>query len=547
MARINTRGATARPGRGPVVGESTPSGRTFEGAPGYARDVKSELFLLAVSTFHGEAKFYETANDVTKRYVALVREAAVVDPDWTANFLKWLREEANIRTAAIVGAAEYAWARRDERGTGRTGTVHPAPALTVRQVVASVLRRPDEPGEFVAYWRANHQRSLPGGVQRGVADAVARLYGERSLLKYDTESHGYRFGDVIDLVHPVARSDWQGDLFQYALDRRHRRDNEIPGSLLNVRANAELREHVARGNFHRLLDALALREAGMTWEDVLSLGGKSLDKRRLWEAVIPSMGYMALLRNLRNFDEAGVSDDVAQRVAAKLADPEEVRASRQFPFRFWSAYRNVKSLRWSHTLEKALNHSLANVPSLGGRTLILVDRSPSMFPGFHFSTPNKSEISLADQAAVFGAALALRAVSPTLVEFGGQSRPVGVSKGGSVLRLVEQFTRIDGTDIPTAVRTHLAGHDRIIVVTDEQTRAGYLPSNMHFYGGARETLIDDLVPAHVPLYMWNMAGYKYGATPAGKSNRHTLGGLTDAAFRLIPLLEAGRDARWPWE
>ena len=33
----------------------------------------------------------------------------------------------------------------------------------------------------------------------------------------------------------------------------------------------------------------------------------------------------------------------------------------------------------------------------------------------------------------------------------------------------------------------------------------------------------------------------------GKPNRHTFGGLTDAAFRLIPLLEAGRAGAWPWE
>jgi hypothetical protein len=47
--------------------------------------------------------------------------------------------------------------------------------------------------------------------------------------------------------------------------------------------------------------------------------------------------------------------------------------------------------------------------------------------------------------------------------------------------------------------------------------------------------------------MWNMAGYKVGATPSGGANRHAFGGLTDQAFRLIPLIERGGDARWPWE
>src|SRR3712207_7767035 len=51
-------------------------------------------------------------------------------------------------------------------------------------------------------------------------------------------------------------------------------------------------------------------------------------------ALAPTMGYMALLRNLRNFDEAGMPDEVAAVVAARLGDPDEVARSRQLPYRF---------------------------------------------------------------------------------------------------------------------------------------------------------------------------------------------------------------------
>ena len=47
-----------------------------------------------------------------------------------------------------------------------------------------------------------------------------------------------------------------------------------------------------------------------------------------------------------------------------------------------------------------------------------------------------------------------------------------------------------------------------------------------------------------PVYTWNLAGYHFGHGESGLGNRHTFGGLSDKAFRLIPLLEAGRDARW---
>jgi hypothetical protein len=217
-----------------------------------------------------------------------------------------------------------------------------------------------------------------------------------------------------------------------------------------------------------------------------------------------------------------------------------------FPFRWWAAYKHAPSLRWAHALEQALGHSLANVPRLKGSTLILVDRSPSMFPGYGFSTPNSSDITLAEQAAVFGSALALRAEKPTLVEFGGESNEIPVPKGGSVLKLIEQYGQIDGTDIPSAVKRHWFAHDRIVIVTDEQTRPGWLPSNMASYGGMQETAIDDLVPKTTPVYVWNFAGYKPGAMPSGSTGRHCFGGLTDHAFRMVPLLEANRDADWPW-
>lgn len=54
------------------------------------------------------------------------------------------------------------------------------------------------------------------------------------------------------------------------------------------------------------------------------------------------------------------------------------------------------------------------------------------------------------------------------------------------------------------------------------------------------------VPASVPLYGFNLGGYRPAAFDAGAPNRIELGGLTDATFRMIPLIEAGRRADWPF-
>lgn len=100
----------------------------------------------------------------------------------------------------------------------------------------------------------------------------------------------------------------------------------------------------------------------MTWEAVAGWLQGPMDAAA-WEAVIPSMGVMALARNLRNFDEAGVSDEVAETVARKIADPEQVTKSRMLPMRFYSAFNAAPSLRWGHALERALTASMANIPS----------------------------------------------------------------------------------------------------------------------------------------------------------------------------------------
>jgi len=527
MSKFNR--TTVRPAvHSPIVTESTPSGRTFGGAPGYARDAKSELFLLAVTNMVGEKTFYESANARDGRFEQLVHQVAVQDPNWFGRFVPWLRSEANMRTASLVAAAEGVKARLDADWEPVTDRLVPQ-VLTNRQTIDAACQRADEPGELLAYWTSRHGRAIPKPVKRGIADAVARLYTERNLLKYDTASKGYRFGDVIDLVHPAPAADkpWQGELFQHALDRRHNRANGIPERLVMLRRNSLLR---SEGEPTDWLNADTLKDAGMTWEDALSAVGSKVDKAKLWSALIPSMGYMALLRNLRNFDEAGVPDSVAQTVAAKLADPDEVARSRQFPFRFLAAYQHAPSLRWSYPLEQALGHALANVPALGGRTLILVDRSGSMWDRLSA----KSELNRADAAAIFGAALALRAGCADLVQFGTKSVVVACARGESVLKVLARFGNLGGTNTQQAVSSHYRAHDRVVIVTDEQA----------YWGGGYD--VTAAVPAHVPVYTWNLAGYRYGHAPSGQASRHTFGGLTDQAFKMIPLLESGRDGSWPF-
>ena len=504
---------------------------TYEGGAAFTRDTKHDLVLLAVVNMVGEDTFYEKAGDRDDRFRTLVRAVAVEDANWTVRFVGWLRGEANMRSASLVAAAEAVRARLDAGLHGDN-----------RRLVDAACLRADEPGEFLAYWTASYGRAVPKPVKRGLADAVRRLYNERSLLKYDTDTRGYRFADVLELVHAApdpAKAAWQGPLFKHAIDRRHNRDEAVPDALRMLRARAELMAlPVAerRAVLDRPDGPETLARAGMTWEALAGWLQGPMDAGA-WSAVLPSMGLMAVIRNLRNLDEAAVPDEIAGQLAARLADPEQVARSRQFPYRFLSAYRAAPSLRWGHALDKALTAATANVPRLPGRTLVLVDTSASM--GSPVSA--RSQVRHVDIGALFGAVLAHRGSDVDLVGFADGHFRHKLKPGGSPLRDIEAFcARIGevghGTQTVDALRATYRDHDRVVIISDMQAFAPW-------GGGSVSTAI----PAQVPMFGVNTTGYAPAVLDAGQPNRYEIGGFSDKLFTMVGLLSGNDPAPWPWE
>lgn len=533
MSKFNQPAAARAAVRSPVA-TTGPAGTTFEGAPAYARDPRSDLFIFAVSNMVAEKTFYEPAPDRDRRYRDLIHSVAASDPVWLHQMLVWLRTGANMRSAAGVGAAEMVRARPvagiEPKPYGPTGR------CVTRLTVDGVCQRPDEPSEIFAYWRNTYGRPFPNALKRGLADAQRRLYSQRGLLRYDSDGNPVRFGDVIDMTHPRPRDDTQSALFKLALDERHGRQPDPADTPLRMVAAHHRLLAQAADDPAVLANAQALAEAGMKWETALSVAGPLIGRDAMWQALAPTMGYMALLRNLRGMDQAGVSDEVAEQVAARLADPAEVAASRQFPYRFWSAYKHAPSLRWAPALERALDAACGNVPALPGRTLVLVDVSGSM--GATVSA--KSKVTLAEVGALFGCVLAKRGQDVTLAGFATGHFVHRFRPGGSALRETETFCGMIGkigfgTETARALHACYNGHDRVVIITDEQTF------------GYRGGQVGDQVPAQVPVYAFNLGGYAPAMMAAGTGNRHELGGLSDAAFQAINLLERRRNAPWPWE
>lgn len=507
-----------------TTGERT---RTHEGGEAFMRDAESELAILAVTNMVGEDTFYERADVRDARFVELVHTVTRSNSAFIAGadvdvgkvgLAEYLRTTMLMRSAAVVMAAEYV-AAGGEHG---------------RSVVGRALQRADEPAELLGYWLTRHGRNVPMPIKRGIADAASRLYTERAALRYDGLSRQVRMADVIELTHPSPRDDRQSALFKYLLDRRHHDDADADAAVLPVLAAAAALDAVPIDERRAVLRArgpLALAEAGFSWERLSGWLPGGMDAEA-WAAVIPSMGVMALVRNLRNFDQAGITDAAIDAVIAKITDRGEVAKARLFPYQVWAAYKHAPSDNWKRALGQTLELTIGNIPGLDG-TLVAIDTSGSMqAPVSRRSTMQRVEV-----AAVMAMATAKRSTNVDVVIYGQTNALVRGLAGMSVLGGVDKVVRSVGS-VGHATYGHTAiarwfdsrRHRRAVIFTDDQ---------QHDSGHVRL--------GHVPLiYTFNLAGYRPSALPAGERGRYTIGGFTDATFTAMKVIEDGHNATWPF-
>lgn len=493
-----------RVGRGPVATAPRPTTRTREGGAGFRReDAKSELFLLAVTNMVSEDTFYETGDQRDERFINLVHEVTQQDSDWVRRFIPWLRKEANMRSASIQAVAEYVAA-------GGVGG---------RALVPAVLTRADEPGELVAYFR-NQGLTIPKPIKRGISEAIGSLYTQGALDKYDGQDRAWNFGDVIEMVHPTPADDVQAAWFKYLVDRAHNPAAPVP---------ATFKRAAARRRINTDDDASAedAAKAGLDWT---SASAKGAMDAAAWEAQIPKMGYMALLRNLRNFSQAGISPASVAIVNRRLADPEEVARSRQFPYRFISAYMELDGLTYASALDAAINLSLSNVPKLDGSTLVMLDCSSSM----QSTVAGNSKMNSVLVGLTFAAGFQRQ--NPGTRVFGYGREPylelTTEQRDSSILvmaRDLQGMLRGEATHLWSSLDKVWSGEERIVVVTDEQSHDS--PTN---FGGFDKTRI----------FIWNVGGYSTGT--AGGQNVTTLGGFTDKMWTLVDMIDRGKRGDWPF-
>jgi len=247
-----------------------------------------------------------------------------------------------------------------------------------------------------------------------------------------------------------------------------------------------------------------------TWEARLSAGA---DKKETFERLIreKKLGYFALIRNLRNMEQAGVDVQlVRDAILARKGGAEKV-----LPFRYIAAGRHAK--QFEPQLDTAMQAALAELPKLTGTTIVLVDNSGSMSAGLS----RKSDMTRADVAA--GVAIVARGVCESVRVFAFSDDCVEVPpRTGVALRdAIQTATRTGGTQLGAAVRmVSDLPHDRLIVVTDEQSA--------------------DRVPEPKGLgYMVNVASNRNGV---GYGRWLHVDGWSDAVLRFIAEHERTEEA-----
>ncbi len=456
---------------------------TYEGGAALAPTAHAEFLALALNWLPGNT-FYEGEAERQRRYLHLASSLLLHDPAFVADLAAYCRHVLGLRTVGAYLVGSLFWAGSElSRGLGYPGE---ARSLALRTAHA-VWRRGDEHLQTLGHL-AYLRLPLPKGLRKAVKAHLETL-PPRQLLKYKQVcptalSKGFSQRDAIRLVHPRPRTQESEAVFRYLLGRAG------PGELALVKC---------------------LRQEAPTWEVLLSAQGSTPE---VWRGVLSQMKALALVRNLRNCLEAGLS------LQELLPHAERVDVRDLLPHQLFRAYYEAPSAL-PH-LDRLFHRMVGARPSMEG-TLVLLDVSGSM-----------SGAPL-EKAAPLAVALALK--GGIIVPFNHAVYP-DVLPGESPIQTVEALLRLGGggTYLGQAVdhAAHQAareGYRRLVVITDEQAHDDALLALRRFLEGGSGRW------AHVV----NLMGYASSVvTPHPRLHRHA--GFNPRLLDFLPLVEGGGEA-----
>jgi 60 kDa SS-A/Ro ribonucleoprotein len=500
-----------------------------EGAQAFKLSAEMELYT-AVVTWSLSDSFYEKDNVRLSRLQLLISGC---QPTFVGKLAVYARTKMHMRSAPLVLVTELA-------------KLHSGDDL-VSRVTEGVVNRADEITELLACYEVLNKRTgtkklnrLSKQIQKGLAVTFNR-FDEYQFAKYNRDST-IRLRDALFLIHPKAKDDAQQVLF-----------DKIVNDNLQTPYTWET-ELSALGQLNYDSDEARARAFCTKLEELIDSG---------------KLGYMSLLRNLRNIKEAGVSYVHVHKVCARLADANEVAKAKQFPFRYLAAYRELSSLgkdvplqgltkklnaflfgnkgsgELLDALEKAAMSSAANIKGFDDSTRVLLacDVSGSM------QTPvsAKSKVLLYDVGLMLAMLLQSRCKNIEVGMFGKQWKTITVPRN-NILGNVMEFHRREG-EVGYATNGYLVikdllsrkvKMDKVMMFTDCQLYNASSTTGDHIH--ALWLRYKAEVSAEAKLYLFDLKGYGQAPLQVLRNDVYLIAGWSDKVFDVLTAIENGETA-----
>ncbi len=382
---------------------------THEGAVAVFINPVDQLRRSVMANMLFEGEFYEDGRSIAKRIQETTAEILKQKDgaDTVANIAFEARTKMKLRHVPLLLLVSLIRANTD------------AARKVVAGAIAHVIQRPDEMGELISLYWKDKKQPLSAQMKKGLGLAFQK-FDAYALAKWNSDSAALKLRDVLFLVHAKPKDEIQAEVFKKLTDKTLTSPD--------------------------------------TWEVALSAGA---DKKETFTRLLAEekLGALALLRNLRNMQQAGVDMEAIRKGLSTM------KTERVLPFRFISAAKYAPQLE--PELEAAMFRCLETQEKLMGRTVLVVDNSGSMYGA---PVSSKSEIDRSEAACAL--AMLLREVCQEcqIVVFSGGAKTVPPRRGFGLRDVIKSATEHGGTNTQNAL-TEAARlkYDRCIVITDEQS------------------------------------------------------------------------------
>ena len=319
----------------------------------------------------------------------------------------------------------------------------------------------------------------PGvGLSSSMQRAFQRWLNEASVTRLLSASIGNdpSLRDIMRLARPTPQDNARRALFGWLTSKEISRWAPATEADLPAQAQALIAYRQAQTAEAQTLIAA---ELSVRWDLLVDAAKSPL----VWKAIAQRMGPQALRMNLNSLARHGVFSDTSMvdDVASRLADAEDIRRSRQFPYQFLAAYLHADEAvpqKVKAALHQAAETACGNIPAIPGPVLIGLDTSGSMTTPI---TGNRgrgatTKMRSVDVAALFAAAILRRNPDSVVIPFDTQAYDVRLDAGDTILSLAKRLAQFGGggTDCSIPLReAHTRYRNRkfagCVLVSDNQS------------------------------------------------------------------------------